>query len=185
MKKILLVAVFAVAALTVSAQTEDEAKAQAAKEQKVRFSVGIDAGLPVGEAGDFYGSVLGGVAKLEVPLKTSLFATVSLGYSVLSFSDEGKAFQESFNSSTEAEGYMPIKAGLRYYFNKNIYGAAEIGSALAIKANSSTGFAWAPGVGVSYPVWRNHEIDAGLRYESWSQSTGNVDQIGLHVAFKF
>jgi opacity protein-like surface antigen len=114
-----------------------------------------------------------------------LSATVSGGYSIVSFADKYEEELLDFNMNTDAEAYIPLKVGARYYFTKYIYGAGEIGAALAVTKDSSTGFAWAPGVGISYPVIKKHEIDAGIRYESWEQSGFSTSQIGLHVAFKF
>src|SRR5687768_4067798 len=109
MKKILLVAVFAVAAISASAQT--------ASKSRTRFSVGFEAGLPIGDAGDFYGSILGGSLKAEIPLKSALFATISGGYSSL-------APQKEFrDAGFESVGVVPLKAGLKYFISKNIYGA--------------------------------------------------------------
>ena len=58
MKKVLLVAVLAVAGLTASAQTESKGK--------TRFRIGLEAGLPVGDAADAFGFAIGGTAKLAL-----------------------------------------------------------------------------------------------------------------------
>ena len=177
MKKILLLAVFAVAAFTVSAQTEGKGK--------TRFSIGLEAGLPVGDAGDIYSSILGGSVKAEIPVASSLFATVSGGYSSLSYEKEIKEALEAFGIDENPGGVVPLKAGLKYFFNKNIYGAAELGAAIGTKKDSETAFAWAPGVGISYPVSDKNDIDFGVRYESWSKDGNSTDQIGFRIALKF
>jgi opacity protein-like surface antigen len=186
MKKFLLVAVFAVAAFTVSAQTEDEAKAGEAQDMgRTKFSLGVEAGLPIGEAADFFGSALGGSIKVEIPVTAEIKFTGSGGYSVLSYSDDQKAILQGFGMNTKPETYIPLKVGGKYFFSKNIYGAAELGGVVAVARRGSNGFIWAPGVGISYPVSDRYDIDAGLRYESWEQGSFTTSQIGVHVAFKF
>ncbi|HEY0056846.1 MAG TPA: outer membrane beta-barrel protein [Pedobacter sp.] len=178
MKKILLVAALAVVAFSASAQTEGKGR--------TRFSVGLEAGLPIGDAGDFYSFGIGGAAKAEIPVASKAFATVSAGYTSLSYSDETKTFIKAFFGSDEkAEGFVPLKAGLKYFFGKNFYGAGELGAAIGTAKGAETAFAWAPGIGISYPVSDRNDIDAGVRYESWSKDGNSINQIGFHVALKF
>jgi opacity protein-like surface antigen len=171
MKKVLLVAVFAVVAFSASAQTESKGR--------TRFSVGLEAGLPIGDAGDVYSSMLGGAVKVEIPVAKSLFATISGGYTNLSPKKEFK------NVGFESTGVIPLKGGLKYFFNKNFYGGGELGAVFGTEKGSETSFAFAPGVGVSYPVSDKNDIDAGVRYESWSNNGFSINQIGFHVALKF
>ena len=170
MKKILLVAVFAVVAFTASAQTEAKGR--------TRFSIGLEAGLPIGDAGDVYSSMLGGSVKVEIPVASALFATVSGGYTKPSLKKELKDF------GFESSGIIPLKAGLKYFFTSNFYGAGEIGAAIGTADGAETLLAFAPGIGISYPVSDKNDIDAGVRYESWSKN-GSINQIGFHVALKF
>lgn len=170
MKKVLLVAIMAVAGLTASAQTESKGK--------TRFSIGFEAGLPIGDAGDFYGSILGGSVKAEIPV-SSFFATVSAGYSSLSPKKEWK------DLGVESAGVVPLKAGIKYFFAKNLYGAGELGAAIGTEKGSETAFAWSPGIGISYPVSDKNDIDFGVRYESWSNDGNSTDQIGFRIALKF
>ncbi|MEJ6979602.1 outer membrane beta-barrel protein [Pedobacter sp. P351] len=174
MKKILLLAVFAAAAFTASAQ-----------ESRTRFSIGLEAGLPVGDAGDVFSFGIGGTAKAEIPVAAKAFATVSAGYTSLSLEKDVKDAFDALGIDSDPQGFVPLKAGLKYFFGKNFYGAGELGAAIGTKKGSETAFAWAPGIGISYPVSARNDIDAGLRYESWSQNGGSIDQIGFHIALKF
>ena len=169
MKKTLLVAVLAVAAFTASAQTESKGR--------TRLSVGLEAGLPTGDAADVYSFAIGGTLKAEKPLAQSLFGTLSAGYTSLSVKEEFKDFLDAF-------GAIPVKAGAKYFFSPNFYGAGEIGAAFGTQKGSETSFILAPGVGISYPVSDKNDIDAGVRYENWSNN-GSIGQIGFHVALKF
>ncbi len=177
MKKILLVAVFAVVAFSASAQSEGKGR--------TRFSVGLEAGLPVGDAGDVFSLGIGGAAKAEIPVSSKAFATISAGYTSLSYESEVKDAFKAFGIDAKPQGFVPLKAGLKYFFGKNFYGAGELGAAIGTEKGVGTSLAWAPGIGISYPVSDKNDIDAGVRYESWSKDGGSIDQIGFHIALKF
>ena len=179
MKKILLVAVFAVAAFCASAQTESTSKG------RTRFSIGLEAGLPVGDFDDVFSFGIGGTAKAEIPVASKAFATVSAGYTSLSYTDDLKKSFKAIGVDDKAQGFVPLKAGLKYFFGKNFYGAGELGAAIGTAKGADTRFAWSPGIGISYPVSDKNDIDAGIRYESWSKDGNSIDQIGFHVALKF
>ncbi|TZF83712.1 outer membrane beta-barrel protein [Pedobacter sp. BS3] len=171
MKKLFLLT--AVIALAVSV-----ASAQSTSKGKTRFGVAFEAGIPVGDAGDVYSVALGGSLRAEIPFAQSFFGTVSAGYTSWAPKKEWK------DLGAEAAGFVPVKVGGKYFFAQNIYGAVELGAAIGTESGSSTAFAWAPGVGVSFPVSDKNDIDAGVRYESWNKN-GSIDQVAFHVAFKF
>ena len=172
MKKILLTALIALTAGFASAQESGESKG------KTRFSVGLEAGIPTGDAGDVFSLAIGGSAKVEVPVAASLFATGSAGYTSLSPKKEFKDF------GAESMGFIPVKAGAKYFFTENIYGAGELGAVFGTEKGSETAFVWTPGVGISFPVSDKNAVDFDVRYESWSNN-GSIDQIGFRVALKF
>jgi len=167
MKKLLLIAAIGFASLSASAQTE---------KGKTKFGIALEAGIPTGDAGDFYSVALGGSLLVEHPIATSLKLTGSAGYTNLSIKDE-------FGGGST--GAIPVKAGAKYFFAKNFYGQGELGAAFGTEKNSETAFAWAPGIGLSYPVSDKTDFDAGVRYESWSANGGSTDQIAFRVALKF
>lgn len=173
MKRILLAAVMVLTVGFASAQESSVVKG------KTRFSVGLEAGLPVGDAGDVYSLIIGGSGKVEVPVATSFFATGSAGY--LNFSPK-KEFKDL---GLDSEGFIPVKVGGKYFFTPNIYGAGEIGIVFGTGEDSGSAFAWTPGIGMSYPVSDKNDIDFGVRYESWSDDGVSIDQIAFRVALKF
>ena len=174
MKKILL---FVALALTVRVASAQET-ANTPVKARTRFSIGIEAGIPTGDASDALGAFLGGTAKVELPVASSFFVTGSAGYTAGIYKEEIRdAFDVSF-------GAIPVKVGGKYFFGKNFYGAAELGAAFAAGDNEGTAFVWAPGVGASFPVSAKNDIDFGVRYESW-ENEGSISQVGFHVALKF
>ncbi|WP_207531951.1 outer membrane beta-barrel protein [Desertivirga arenae] len=169
MKKLLLIAAMAVASFTASAQVES---------QKTKFGVAFEAGIPSGDAGDAYSLAIGGSVFVEKPVAASFAVTGSAGYTSWSPKKEFKDFFDSY-------GVIPVKAGAKYYFGKNFYGQGELGAAFGTNDGAKTGFIWAPGVGISYPVSDKTDFDAGVRYESFSVEEFNMGQIAFRVALKF
>jgi opacity protein-like surface antigen len=173
MKKLLLAAAMILAVGFASAQESSLIKG------KTRFSVGLEAGLPVGDAGDVYKLIIGGSAKVEVPVATSLFATGSAGYINFSPKKEFKDF------GLESQGFIPVKVGGKYFFTPNLYGAGELGAVFGTGEGGGTAFAWTPGIGISYPVSDKNDIDFDVRYEGWSDDGASINQIAFRIALKF
>src|SRR5476651_1991198 len=46
----------------------------------VRFSIGVDAGIPTGKLSDAYNWNLGGSLQADIPVANKLFVTVNAGY---------------------------------------------------------------------------------------------------------
>jgi len=177
MKKILLIIV-AVFLLT-GAYAQSNSPAAGPK-----LSVGLDFGLPLGDLGRIYTIGFGGSGKAELPLSSNLNFTFTAGYITYYYESPIKKILEAYKSDTYA-GFVPVKAGGKYFFSKNVYGEAEIGALIGTNNNSGTSFIYAPGLGVSYPVSAKHDIDFGARYEGWSKDGGNVGQVAFRIAYKF
>jgi hypothetical protein len=96
--------------------------------------------------------LLGGAAKVEVPVAPSFFVTGSAGYTNLSCKSEFKDALEAFGADSPSAGFIPVKVGGKYFFGKNFYGAGELGAAFGTGDAEGTAFVWAPGVGASFPV---------------------------------
>ena len=111
MKKVLLVlallggTVFSTFAQTTSSSSEGG-----------KFSIGIEPGIPIGDASDFYSFVIGGSIKYDHPIATNTFVTFSAGYNAFlvksEFKDEG---------SKSSFGFIPLKAGIKYYASPGFF----------------------------------------------------------------
>ncbi|RFZ90843.1 hypothetical protein D0C36_17990 [Mucilaginibacter conchicola] len=164
MKKLLFIlAIVAGTAFTASAQTSSE---------KGRFSIGFDGGFPIGDYGDIYSVALGGNLKYEHPVAPSTFVTISGGYTSLKVKDE---------LGGGSDGFIPVKAGLKYYFGgQGFYGEGQLGAVFGTASGSTTSFAYSPGIG--YTI--EGGFDIGVRYEGWSNN-GTLSQIGFRVGYNF
>lgn len=142
-----------------------------------KLGVGVEFGLPVGDFGDFYNLGVGGSLVYQQPLASNLNFTASAGY--INFSSE-EVLGVKVSSAA-----IPVKAGIRYFFAENFYGGAELGAAFSTEDNGGTAFAYAPGIGVEFPVADKAAIDLGVRYEGWSRDSRTSSFIGIRAAFNF
>ncbi|MEO6150840.1 MAG: hypothetical protein ABIN95_13730 [Mucilaginibacter sp.] len=136
-----------------------------------KFSIGFEAGLPVGSAKDAYSSALGGSLQYDQPVADNLFVTITAGYTSLKYKGAGGG----------SGGVVPVKAGLKYYFSEGFFGEAQAGAAFFTKKpNSGAAFAYAPGIGYTFAGG----FEAGVRYETWSKN-GSTSLAALRLAYRF
>jgi hypothetical protein len=172
MKKILLTfALLAGVTLAGYAQKTDGGK----------FSIGIDAGVIVGEISDRANLAIGGSVKYDKPIFNKTSFNLSAGYSYLPYTNDYKINLAGYeNSQSGGEGYIPLKAGLKYMFNNAFYGEGQLGAAIATSGGGGTAFLYAPGVGMKF----GQGVDFGVRYEAWA-TTNVVSQFALRLAYSF
>jgi hypothetical protein len=160
----------------------------------IRYSIGVDAGIPLGDFKDNYKWNLGGSVQADIPVVSNqLFVTVNAGYNNI-FGKNDVVVGNTTVSPTDFH-LIPVKAGLKYFPISNFYVQGEAGAAFLLNksdvgANKSTAFVYAPQVGVQFPVSASSFIDAGIRYEATTKYATGVDAskvnfIGLRVAYGF
>ncbi|UEG49925.1 porin family protein [Ferruginibacter lapsinanis] len=172
MKKVILsLAIVALAAFSANAQSKEKKSMQS-----LRFSVGVDAGLPIADAGDVYSLAIGGDAQGEYAATPEVGITLSAGVSSWSI-------KSAFGGGSTTS--IPVLAGGRYYFSdRKVYASVQAGVTIFTAkggGSSTSGFTYAPGVG--YYITDN--IDAMLKYQSASVTGGNISQVALRVAYNF
>jgi hypothetical protein len=164
MKKVLLL-------LTVLCGLSISSFAQSSKQG--HFSIGFEAGLPVGDASDVYNAVIGGSLKYDLPIAAKTYFNVSAGYNAFLTKDRYKPFLGSSN------GAVPLKAGLKYFADQRFFIEGQLGAAFSTESGGSTFFVYSPGVGYAFDGF-----EAGIRYEGWSNN-GTISQLGLRLAVNF
>jgi hypothetical protein len=174
MKKVLLL-------LTVLCGLSISSFAQSSKDAG-KFSIGFEAGLPVGDISDGFNFVIGGSLKYDHPIAENTFITGSVGYNKFLLKSEFKDSGVSFYG-------IPVKVGIKYFFAESFYGEAQLGAAF-MKAGvnnefgggsgSATAFAYSPGIG--YVLGGG--VDLGVRYEGWSKN-GTTSQVAARLAYSF
>jgi opacity protein-like surface antigen len=156
-------------------------QAQDAAMSGPKLGIGVEFGFPMGDFGDGYDLGYGGSLTYQHPIANKLNLTGNAGY--LNFQSKDIPGFGKVNS-----GYIPVKAGLRYFLAENIYVGGELGAVFSTgDGDGGTKFAYAPGVGVEFPVADKSTIELGGRYEGWSKGDGLVTPqfIGLRLAWNF
>jgi hypothetical protein len=157
----------------------------------VRFSIGVDAGIPTGKLSDNYNWNIGGSVQADIPVANNLFVTVNAGYNSI----QGKSNIDGTGFSATNIQLLPVKAGLKYFPVGKFYVQAEAGAAFALNKsdldyNKTAAFVYAPQVGYQFQLGGKNYIDAGVRYEASTKFNSDVDDskvnfFGLRVAYGF
>ena len=158
----------------------------------IRYSIGVDAGIPVGNFKDNAKWSLGGSLQADIPiLPNQLFVTVNAGYNNFF----GKKNIDNTGLNLPSVHILPVKAGLKFFPIENFYIQGEAGVAFLLNKtdfynDKSTAFVYAPQIGVQFPVSTSSFIDAGIRYEATTKYSSNYDRskvnfVGLRLAYGF
>ncbi|AMR31990.1 hypothetical protein A0256_11425 [Mucilaginibacter sp. PAMC 26640] len=140
------------------------------------FGVGLDLGIP---SNSIYNIGFGGSGKAEVPLISSLSLSVTAGYT--NFYYKGGLIGN--NKTQDAAGFVPLKAGVKYYAGEGFYIEGETGVALATNYTKNTLFAFSLGPGFFIATGKQTGVDVGLRYENWG--SGRLQQTAIRAAYRF
>jgi hypothetical protein len=140
--------------------------------KKTIFSIGIEAGVPVGTAGinDIYSFAIGGSLQGEYLVSPDFGLTLKAGY----LNYLGK-------NGIKGDGLIPILAGFRYHFTPKVYGSAQLGISLSTVSGGGSAFTYAPGIG--FQLSKN--VDVLARYEAAANNGVTVGNIGVRLAYSF
>ena len=184
MKKIFLCLVFInLAALTlVKAQSSQPA-----------VSLGMDVDFPFKN----YKADINFGVKAELPLLSNLKLDFSAGYSSLIPDNRVYADMTAIcegcviNNTPHTEPsyhFIPVKAGLRYYYARHFYVDGDAGAAFKANNVANTSFIYGLGLGTLIPFNAHNGLDFGLNFES-GYKTIDYDnsefQIGFNLAYRY
>jgi hypothetical protein len=179
MKKYTKVMATAVAALAVFVSTNANAQtAESSNPSRQKLGVAINAGIPTNDGSNF---ALGADVRYQVDIDRQLSIPITAGFTSI-FNDDvtigGVTYEvDNFN-------YVPVKAGLKYFFSDTgagAYGLAEAGAAFGTNSGAGTSFVWSPAIGYA---WSNG-LDLGVKYEGLSRDGVNNGYVGLRLAYGF
>lgn len=169
MKKIFLILLLSVIYFAGNAQTKGR---YAATRSTSHFSIGLEAGLPVGQNGIPYSAVIGASLQYEIMPDSDIGITFNGGY--LSY-----IFKSSYGGGSV--GFVPLLAGVKYYFTPGVFFHAQLGAAVGTRAGQGTSFAYSPGLGFTIAP----KLDAELKYLGISNSAGSINNVGVRIAYNF
>lgn len=136
-----------------------------------RFSIGLEGGIPVGGNTKPYSHTLGGSLQYEALPASDVGITLSAGYL--------NSIKSAYGSGSI--GFVPLLAGVKYYFVPGIFFHAQLGAAIGTSHGQGTSFAYSPGLGFRL----SHNFDAEVKYMGISNKGGNLDNVGLRIGYNF
>ncbi|WP_374950285.1 hypothetical protein [Mucilaginibacter sp.] len=139
------------------------------------FSVGLELGLPTNS---IYNIGLGGSGKMELPIVAPVALTFTAGYTSFYY----KSALIGSNASQSPAGFVPLKAGGKFYFSPGIYIEADAGTVIETNYNKNKLFVFDAGPGFVFATGKHSGIDFGIRYENWGG--GRLRQTALRVAYR-
>jgi hypothetical protein len=153
---------------------------------KLRFGIGVEGGIVTGNAHDFSNLELGGTGRLQYGVSNNFAITLTSGY----YNFFGKT-EPGTNDKYQSLGMVPVKAGIKAFFAKNLYFGAEAGAGFETKtflpqdvderfAEKDTKLILSPAIGYASKSW-----DVGVRYENYSGQSNSYGLVGLRVAYGF
>src|ERR1700744_4442770 len=143
--------------------------ARAQSGNKATLSLGPELGIPFntttydyGDIKGYYRGGFGGSLKLELPVTTSLHFTASAGYISYAavrylYLDEtaappdGYVYPADQSINNKPYQFIPLKAGLQYYYSRYLYAGAEAGAAIKANTVSKSSFIYSAGLGGVIP----------------------------------
>lgn len=185
--RIFLMMLFCAASTLVKAQSGNKISVGLGPELGIPFNAKHESVIGTND----YKTAYGGSLKAEIPVNSLLHVTFSGGYT---------AFKTKFSPAPNVQldyagllrykatyKYIPVKAGLRYYFIKYLYAGAEAGAAFKVgDAGGKTSFIYSGGVGGALPVGAHQAIDLGVRYErGYKVYDHTMGWAGISLAYKY
>lgn len=170
MKKVIFTLAIATLGLTAVAQDKGSDKT-------LKFSVGVEAGLPLGDFKEIASIGFGGSVQGEYAVAETVGVTLNAGY--LTFT--GKSVDLGGGSvKLPSTSIVPVLAGAKFYFGEKFYGHAQAGMSFFNNGGGSA-FTYAPALG----VMASENVDISVKYQGASKSGSTTSFIGLRVAYGF
>jgi hypothetical protein len=143
-----------------------------------KFGVGLTVGVPTT---DLYSLSLGADARMQFDVTKRLSIPVAAGYNHYIAKDNVLDLPDY--------GYIPVKTGLKYFFDPSgsgLYAMGEVGAAFGVTSDAKTTFLYAPTVGYSF----SSGLDLGVRYENTGKGVDRpgapeMGQVALRIAYGF
>jgi hypothetical protein len=142
------------------------------------FSVGAELNIPQRSA---YNFGYGASGKLEIPVASAVSLNITGGYHRFSY----KSFAIGGYSKPDADSFVPLKGGVKYYIDERFYTEGELGTVLNNNSqNSGNLFTYSLGTGFLLPLGerKSNMLDIGLRFEDWSKN--RLQQFAIRVAYR-
>lgn len=141
-----------------------------------KFGIGLNVGVPTRNA---YSFTIGGDLRYQFDVDKQLSIPITAGYTRFMGAEIGNTGNDYPDFA-----YIPLKAGLKYFFNdtgSGVYGLAEAGAGFGTGSGGNTNFIYSPALGYA---WSNG-LDLAAKYEGFNDSGFNTGYFGLRLAYGF
>ncbi|WP_131537219.1 outer membrane beta-barrel protein [Pedobacter nototheniae] len=144
-----------------------------------KLGIGLSVGLPTGDTHSF---AIGGDVRYQIDVDKQLSIPVTAGYTHFIGKEVGNT-----GIDYSDYGYIPVKAGVKYFFDPSgagLYGLAELGASIGVSPSGvGTGFLYVPSVGYAW----SSGLDLGVRYEGNTTKffDKSLSQVALRIAYGF
>ena len=151
-----------------------DAFAQVQVQTSKAFTIGGELDIP---NYGIYNVGTGASLKFELPVASHVSLSITGGFTSVFY--RGTIF--TGYSSSGGDLFVPVKAGLRYFFVQNVYAEGEGGATFELNHTNRTLAAFSIGPGFILPAGKN-SVDLGFRYEDWQ---GQLKLTVLRVAYRW
>jgi hypothetical protein len=176
--KKLLATTLVVLALFIGSQ----ANAQSFQKSKLRFGIGLDGLLPVGNLSNSANFGLGITPRLQYGIADNVALTFTSGFyhffTKTIYINSGLGAGSTIQNDLDI---VPAKFGVKAFLSSNIYLAGEVGAGFEVaNGGGDTKLIASPTIGYASKKW-----DIGARYENFSGQGPTYGIVGLRVAYGF
>jgi hypothetical protein len=181
MKNMIKLIATAVSAAAIFFATNVNAQTTTTAPNPWRLGIGLEAGIPTGNANNISNFELGGTARLQYDASDHFAWTLTSGYYNM-FGKDVIVTDGSTSISTKAPslGIVPVKLGIKAFFAPQFYFGAEAGAGFETISEGNTKLILSPALGFANKTW-----DVGVRYENFSGQGNSYGLAGLRVAYAF
>ncbi|MES2377534.1 MAG: hypothetical protein V4553_13200 [Bacteroidota bacterium] len=159
------------------------ASAQSVTKSNLRFGIGVDGLLPVGNATNTLNFGLGITPRLQYGISDKVALTFTSGIyhffpKTVTYAATGSypGFTAKYKSDI-----IPVKVGAKFFVGSNFYLGAEFGAGFEVAdGGGPVHFIASPSIGYATKKW-----DIGARYENLGSNSYSDGVIGLRVAYGF
>lgn len=170
-----MAATITVAAMLFTINTKAQTTATSAS-SPWKLSLGLEAGIPTGNATDISNFEIGGTGRLQYNTSATFAVMLTSGY----YNMIGKSVAGSSSVKYPSLGMVPVKVGVKYYAAPSFYIDGEAGFGFDTSYENHTKLIVSPGIG-----YEGGPVDIGLRYENYSGNNNSFGLVGLRVAYSF
>lgn len=158
-----------------------KSNAQSIQKSKLRFGLGIDGLVPVGDLRNTANFGLGITPRLQYGINNHVAITFTSGlYHFFPKDYYVNVGGQTYKYQNDLD-LIPVKLGLKAFVTSNIYIGAEAGIGFQVdNGGGDSKFMSSGGIGYANKKW-----DVGVRYENFKANGYSNNVIGLRVAYGF